>query len=52
MALELIQNADDAKAESVVFDVTDQGLVLSNSGQFTYCGETLQRLRLKSVVLK
>ena len=39
MALELIQNADDAKAESVVFDVTDQGLVVFNSGQFTYCGD-------------
>jgi len=39
MALELIQNADDAKAESVVFDVTDQGLVVSNSGEFTYCGD-------------
>ena len=38
MALELIQNADDAKAESVIFDVTDQGLVVFNSGQFTYCG--------------
>ncbi len=39
MALELIQNADDAKAESVVFDVTDQGLVVFNSGVFTYCGD-------------
>lgn len=39
MALELIQNADDAKAESVVFDVTDQGLVVFNSGKFTYCGD-------------
>lgn len=39
MALELIQNADDAKAESVVFNVTDQGLVVFNSGKFTYCGD-------------
>ena len=39
MALELIQNADDAKAESVVFDITDQGLVVFNSGKFTYCGD-------------
>ncbi len=39
MALELIQNADDAKAESVVFDVTDQGLLVSNSGKFAYCGD-------------
>ncbi|KXS32543.1 MAG: Uncharacterized protein AWT59_1312 [Candidatus Gallionella acididurans] len=43
MALELIQNADDAKAESVVFDVTDQGLVVFNSGQFTYCGDLHSR---------
>lgn len=39
MALELIQNADDAKAEKVVFDVTDSGLFVHNSGQFTYCGD-------------
>lgn len=39
MALELIQNADDAKAESVVFDITDHGLFVVNSGQFTYCGD-------------
>lgn len=39
MALELIQNADDAKAESVVFDITDRGLLVFNSGKFTYCGD-------------
>src|SRR5690554_5356459 len=39
MALELIQNADDAKAEVVTFDVTDEGLYVFNSGQFTYCGD-------------
>lgn len=39
MALELIQNADDAKAEAVVFDITDDALVVWNSGTFTYCGE-------------
>lgn len=38
MALELIQNADDAKADSVVFDITDRGLLVVNSGRFTYCG--------------
>ena len=38
MALELIQNADDAKAETIVFDITDDGLVVHNSGEFTYCG--------------
>jgi hypothetical protein len=39
MALELIQNADDAKAEEIVFDITDRGLLVRNSGQFTYCGD-------------
>lgn len=39
MALELIQNADDAKAEAVVFDITDAGLLVINSGKFTYCGD-------------
>ncbi|WP_019139880.1 DUF3883 domain-containing protein [Noviherbaspirillum massiliense] len=39
MALELIQNADDAKAESIVFDITDRGLFVTNSATFTYCGD-------------
>ena len=39
MALELIQNADDAEAETIVFDITDDGLVVHNSGEFTYCGD-------------
>lgn len=39
MALELIQNADDAAAELVIFDITDQGLFVVNSGEFTYCGD-------------
>lgn len=43
MALELIQNADDARAEKIVFDITDQGLLVTNSGQFTYCGDLNKR---------
>ncbi len=39
MALELIQNADDAKAEEIAFDITERGLFVRNSGQFTYCGD-------------
>lgn len=39
MASELIQNADDAKAEEIVFDITDTGLLVRNGGQFTYCGD-------------
>ena len=42
MALELIQNADDAKAEEIVFDITDGGLLVRNSGKFTYCGDLNQ----------
>lgn len=38
MALELIQNADDAQAEEITFDVTDEGLWVRNSGTFDYCG--------------
>lgn len=43
MALELIQNADDAKAEKIVFEITNQGLLVRNSGQFTYCGDLAAR---------
>lgn len=39
MALELIQNADDANAKEIIFDITDEGLRVYNSGQFTYCGD-------------
>lgn len=38
MALELIQNADDAGAASLSFDVTDGGLFVRNSGEFSTCG--------------
>ena len=39
MALELIQNADDANAETIDFDITNEGLWVRNSGVFTYCGD-------------
>ena len=39
MALELVQNADDAKAQKIVFDITDDGLIVHNSGKFSYCGD-------------
>lgn len=38
MILELLQNADDAKADKIIFDITDTGLYLFNSGEFSYCG--------------
>lgn len=43
MALELLQNADDAEAQELVFDVTDLGLNVWNSGTFTYCGDLKRR---------
>ena len=43
MALELIQNADDAKAEEIIFDITDTGLLVHNSGRFSYCGNLEKR---------
>ena len=43
MALELIQNADDAKAEEIIFDITDRGLLVTNSSHFTYCGDLHSR---------
>lgn len=44
MALELIQNADDAKADEVVFDITKDGLRVWNSGVFSYCGNLSDRV--------
>ena len=38
MALELIQNADDAGAKEISFEVSEAGLSVWNSGQFSYCG--------------
>lgn len=39
MALELIQNADDAKADEISFNITVKGLWVSNSGVFSFCGD-------------
>ncbi|MBO9707141.1 MAG: DUF3883 domain-containing protein [Caulobacter sp.] len=40
MALELVQNADDAGAAKLVFDVRDDALVVRNDAGFTSCGLT------------
>ena len=37
LAYELIQNADDALATSMGFDVRDEALVVDNNGQFSQC---------------
>ncbi|MCA6127291.1 sacsin N-terminal ATP-binding-like domain-containing protein [Thalassolituus oleivorans] len=39
MALELIQNADDAKATSIRFDIRDDALYVYNDCDFSYCGD-------------
>jgi hypothetical protein len=38
MALELIQNADDDAAQTIIFDVRDDALILRNDAHFTTCG--------------
>ena len=38
MALELIQNADDAGADNLIFDVTEAGLFVRNNAEFSTCG--------------
>lgn len=37
MARELIQNADDARAEHMVFDIDEDALLIWNSGKFSSC---------------
>lgn len=39
LAYELIQNADDAQAPSMVFDVQDKALVVENTSTFSDCGQ-------------
>jgi len=38
LARELIQNADDARATSMVFDIRDDMLIVENNGVFSDCG--------------
>jgi len=38
MALELIQNADDAGSKRLFFDARDDELVVGNDGEFSSCG--------------
>ena len=42
MALELVQNADDARAESIIFDIREDALYVRNSGVFS---RLLQKIR-------
>lgn len=39
LAHELIQNADDAQAASMSFDVRDEALVVENTSTFSDCGQ-------------
>jgi hypothetical protein len=43
MALELIQNADDARANVLTFDVRPDGLHVRNDANFTTCGLTTRK---------
>ena len=43
MALELVQNADDARAGWIVFDVREDALYVRNSEVFSHCGDVLAR---------
>ncbi|MES2256454.1 MAG: DUF3883 domain-containing protein [Pseudomonadota bacterium] len=43
MALELIQNADDAGAGTLIFDVRKDALVVRNDGRFSTCGLKAKR---------
>ena len=38
MAREIIQNADDAGAENIRFDITDEALIVWNDAEFLSCG--------------
>lgn len=38
MALELIQNADDAGSKRLFFDARDDALIVGNDGEFSSCG--------------
>ena len=48
MALELVQNAEDARAESIVFDIREDALYVRNSGVFGSCDDILCRARSES----
>lgn len=43
MALELIQNADDARARTLSFDATTDALLVTNGASFSSCGLTAKR---------
>lgn len=43
MALELIQNADDAGARTLCFDARQNALVVTNDAEFSSCGLTSKR---------
>src|SRR3954454_11515792 len=39
LAQELIQNAEDAKASTMVFDIREEALVVDNDAKFSDCGD-------------
>ena len=48
MIMELMQNADDAQAEEMVFDIQDEYLQVTNNAEFKYCGNLQGKCSIES----
>ena len=48
MIMELMQNADDAEAEEMVFDIRDECLEVTNSAEFQYCGNLKDKCSIEN----
>ena len=48
MIMELMQNADDAQAEEMVFDIRDECLQVTNNAEFKYCGNLQGKCSIES----
>ena len=50
MALELIQNADDARATEISLDITDSALIVRNDAEFSSCSDRQNDACLRDAV--